>query len=86
MPEIVAKHGATHGVQWVDFDGDGALDLALTNNNSTGGHYLFRNRLSAERARRSIQVRVVDAHGRHTLADAPPKLELVGDQRPSQST
>ena len=33
MPEIVAKHGATHGVQWVDFNGDGALDLALANNN-----------------------------------------------------
>src|SRR5215217_4836122 len=68
MPEIVAKHGATHGVQWVDFDGDGALDLALANNNPGGGHYLFRNLLPRERARRSIQVQVVDAKGRHTRA------------------
>src|SRR5206468_1947886 len=58
MAEIVAKHGATHGVQWVDFDGNGALDLALANNNPTGGHYLFRNTLTPDRARRSIQVQV----------------------------
>jgi VCBS repeat protein len=81
MPEIIAKHGATHGVQWVDFDGDGALDLALTNNNPTGGHYLFRNRLSAERARRSIQVRVVDAHGCHTLAGSEVRVYTPGSRK-----
>ena len=81
MPDVVAKHGATHGVQWVDFDGDGALDLALTNNNPTGGHYLFRNRLPAERARRSIQVRVVDAHGRHTLAGSEVRVYGPGTRK-----
>ena len=63
-----ATHDATHGVQWVDFDGDGALDLALANNDPTGGHYLFRNLLPADRARQSLAVDVVDEHGRHTQA------------------
>ena len=58
--ELIAKHGATHGVQWVDFDGDGGVDLALANNNATGGHYLFRNKLPSVQKRRSIQVSVVD--------------------------
>jgi VCBS repeat protein/ASPIC/UnbV protein len=81
MPEIVAKHGATHGVQWVDFDGDGALDLALANNNPSGGHYLFRNRLPPERARRSLQVRVVDVHGRHTLAGSEVRVYAPGTRK-----
>jgi hypothetical protein len=81
MPGIIAKHGATHGVQWVDFDGDGALDLALTNNNPTGGHYLFRNILPPERARRSIQVRVVDARGRHMLAGSEVRVYAPGTRR-----
>jgi VCBS repeat protein len=78
MPEIVAKHGATHGVQWVDFDGDGALDLALANNNPNGGHYIFRNLLPADRARRSIQVQVVDANGRHTRAGSEVRVYAAG--------
>ena len=78
MPEIVAKHGATHGVQWVDFDGDGALDLALANNNPNGGHYLFRNVLAPERARRSIQVLVVDKNGHHTRAGSEVRIYAPG--------
>jgi hypothetical protein len=86
MPEIVAKHGATHGVQWVDFNGDGALDLALANNNPGGGHYLFRNLLPPDRARRSIQVQVVDKNGHHTRAGsevrvlAPGKRTVLGSR------
>jgi hypothetical protein len=78
MPELVAKHGATHGVQWIDFDGDGALDLSLANNNPGGGHYLFRNLLPRDRARRSIQVHVVDEHGRHTRAGSEVRVYAPG--------
>jgi penicillin G amidase len=78
MPELVATHGATHGVQWVDFDGDGALDLALANNNPKGGHYLFRNTLPPARARRSIQVMVVDERGRHTRAGSEVRVYAPG--------
>jgi ASPIC and UnbV len=78
MIELVAKHGATHGVQWVDFDGDGAIDLALANNNPGGGHYVFRNRLPPELARRSIQVQVVDTDGRHTRAGSEVRVFAPG--------
>jgi hypothetical protein len=78
MPEIVAKHGATHGVQWVDFDGDGVLDLALANNNPGGGHYLFRNLLARDRARRSIQVLVTDKNGHHTRAGSEVRVYAPG--------
>ncbi|MGH9140819.1 MAG: CRTAC1 family protein, partial [Vicinamibacterales bacterium] len=81
MVEILAKHGATHGVQWVDFNSDGALDLALTNNNPTGGHYLFRNTLPPNRARRSIQVQVLDAHGRHTRAGSEVRVYAPGTRK-----
>src|SRR5207248_1431599 len=80
MIELVAKHGATHGVQWADFDGDGALDLALANNNPNGGHYLFKNLLPRDRARRSIQVQVVDAHGRHTRAGSEVRVYAPGSR------
>jgi hypothetical protein len=78
MVELIAKHGATHGVQWVDFDRDGALDLALANNNPNGGHYLFRNTLPADRAQRSIQVDVVDPQGRHTRAGSEVRVYAAG--------
>lgn len=81
MVDVIRKHGATHGVQWVDFDGDGAIDLALANNNPTGGHYLFRNRLPPDRARRSIQVQVVDAHGRHTRAGSEVRVYAPGTRK-----
>jgi hypothetical protein len=78
MPELVNKHGATHGVVWVDYDGDGALDLSLANNNPNGGHYLFRNVMPPERARRSVQVMVVDERGRHTRAGAEVRVYAPG--------
>ena len=63
-PEVFRQRGATHGIQWVDFDRDGDLDFSLANNNPNGTHSLYRNLLPADRARQSVQVMVVDGGGR----------------------
>jgi hypothetical protein len=81
LPPLVHEHDASHGVQWVDFDGDGALDLALTNNDARGGHYLFRNRLPEPLARRALLVDVVDERGRHTQAGAEVRIYAAGTRR-----
>ena len=81
LPALIKEHDASHGVQWVDFDGDGALDLALANNDDKGGHYLFRNLLPASRARQSLAVDVVDARGRHTKPGAEVRVYAAGTRR-----
>jgi hypothetical protein len=81
LPRLVSEHDASHGVQWIDFDNDGALDLALTNNDPKGGHYLFRNLLPSAVARRSLSVDVVDARGRHTKPGAEVRVYAAGTRR-----
>jgi hypothetical protein len=81
LPALVKERDASHGVQWIDFDQDGALDLALTNNDPGGGHYLFRNLLAASRARQSLSVDVVDARGRHTKPGAEVRVYAAGTRR-----
>jgi hypothetical protein len=81
IPDLLLKHGATHGVQWVDFDGDGDLDLALANNNPTGAHPLYRNLLPPEVARRSVQVMVLDSRGRATRAGAEVRVYAAGTRK-----
>ncbi len=80
-PDIVAARGASHGVQWADFDRDGDLDLALANNNDAGAHPLYRNQLPEARARRSIQVLVVDNEGRHTRTGSEVRIFEAGTRR-----
>ena len=80
IPALVKSHDASHGVQWVDFDGDGALDLSLANNDPAGGHYLFRNLLPADRARRAFAIDVVDAAGRK-LPGAEVRVYAAGTRR-----
>ena len=72
------KNGATHGVQWADFDGDGALDLAIANNNPDGTHSLYRNVMPPKQARRSLQVMVLDHHGRATKAGSEVRIYAPG--------
>ena len=81
LPALVNEHDGSHGVQWVDFDNDGAVDLALTNNDPAGGHYLFRNLLPPAIARRSLAVDVVDARGRHTKPGAEVRVYAAGTRR-----
>ena len=64
-----------HGVQLVDFDNDGALDLTLTDGyTDKGGHFVFRNALPDEAKRRSLSVLVLDAKGHHTRFGAEVRL------------
>jgi hypothetical protein len=81
LPTIVSEHDGSHGVQWVDYDGDGALDLALTNNDPAGGHYLFRNLLAVGLAARSLAIDIVDRRGRRTRAGAEVRVFEAGTRR-----
>jgi hypothetical protein len=68
-----------HGVAWVDYDRDGALDLSVTRGYSpVGGHFLFRNLLPKAVARRSLQVTVLDAKGRFTQPGAEVRVYGAG--------
>jgi hypothetical protein len=80
LPDVILKHDATHGVQFVDFDADGRLDLALTNNDPAGGgHPLLRN-IAAPRGR-SLLVEVRDARGRRNQAGSEVRLFEAGTRR-----
>ncbi|MCC7178886.1 MAG: CRTAC1 family protein [Acidobacteria bacterium] len=64
-----------HGVQFVDFDNDGALDLTLTDGyGKDGGHFVFRNALADEVKQRGLSVLVLDANGHHTRFGAEVRL------------
>jgi hypothetical protein len=77
-PDLLRAHGATHGVQWADVDRDGALDLALANNNPAGANSVLRNLLPADQARRSLQVLVVDTRGHATRAGSEVRVYVAG--------
>jgi penicillin amidase len=77
-PSTLLKHDATHGVQWMDFDADGDLDLALADNGAMGGHFLFRNRLPAPRRERGLNVIVLDGRGRYTRAGSEVRAYKAG--------
>jgi hypothetical protein len=78
LPPEFLKRGATHGIQWADFNGDGALDLAMANNNPNGNLSLCRNVLPPARARRSVQVLVLDDRGRYTRAGSEVRIYARG--------
>ncbi len=80
-PDNLLALTASHGVQWADVDGDGALDLALAGSRAEASHPIMRNALPAAVARRSLQVRVVDANGRATLAGAEVRVYAAGTRR-----
>jgi penicillin G amidase len=78
LPENIANNDGSHGVQWLDTNGNGAVDLVLANNHAEGTHYLFRNLLPPDRARRSLQVLVQDSHGGLTRAGSEVRLYRAG--------
>jgi FG-GAP-like repeat/ASPIC and UnbV len=78
VPAIMVQHDGDHSVQWADFDQDGDLDLALTNSDPSGSHFLFRNELPQSDASRSIQVLVLDANGHYTRAGSEVRIYTAG--------
>ena len=77
---MILKHDATHGVQFVDFDRDGRLDLALTNNDPDGGgHPLLRN--TATMRGRSIAVEVTDPNARRSRAGSEVRAYRAGTRQ-----
>lgn len=66
---------ADHGVQFVDYDKDGGLDLSITDGyGPVGGHFLFRNTLPEADKARSLSVLVLDAKGHHTRFGSEVRL------------
>jgi hypothetical protein len=66
---------ADHGVQFVDYDNDGAIDLSLTDGyGPEGGHFVFRNDLAADAKKRSLSVLVLDAKGHQTRFGAEVRI------------
>ncbi len=78
---LLLKHDASHGVQWADFDQDGAIDLSFADNGPRGGHFLFRNLLPPDRARQSLQVLVLDDRGRYSKAGSEVRVFAAGTRR-----
>jgi ASPIC and UnbV len=68
-------NAADHASQFVDFDGDGGIDLSVTDGyGPKGGHFLFRNTSPADVKARSLSVIVLDAKGHHTRFGAEVRL------------
>lgn len=78
LPALKLPHGATHGIQWVDYDADGDLDFSLANNNPGGTHALYRNQLVADDTTGSVEVLVVDQSSRATRAGAEVRVYAAG--------
>lgn len=78
-PDAMLALGASHGLAWADFDGDGDVDLHLTNNNAEGQHPLYRNDLPPARAARSLAVVVLDNDGRWARAGATVTVARESD-------
>jgi hypothetical protein len=79
LPKDSPLNAGDHGVQWVDVDRDGGLDLSLTRGyTSAGGHFLFRNVLPDAIKQRSLSVLVLDAEGHQTRFGSEVRLRDAG--------
>ena len=64
-----------HGVQFVDYDNDGGIDLTLTDGyGPKGGHFVFRNALPEAVKKKSLSVLVLDSKGHFTRFGAEVRL------------
>ncbi len=75
LGENSTLNAGDHGVTWVDYNNDGAIDLSVARGyTERGDHYVFKNNLPAAKARQSLSVTVLDAKGRFTQAGAEVRL------------
>jgi hypothetical protein len=75
IDQVPVVNAGDHGVEWVDYNADGAIDLTLTDGYSpVGGHFVFRNDLPSAFAARSLSILVLDAKGHFTRAGAEVRL------------
>ena len=79
-PVNIKSLEADHGALWMDADGDGHVDLALTGTQPDGMHLLMRN-LLASREARALRVRVTDMRGRAVRAGAEIRVFAAGTRR-----
>ena len=77
-PEALLTLDADHGVQWVDFDADGDVDLSLTGATDSGMHHLLSNQMPQTLEARSILVQVTDGNGFRTRAGAEVRVYEAG--------
>jgi penicillin G amidase len=80
-PGYMLKHDSDHAAGWVDYDQDGALDLALASNAPNALFSLYHNKLSPEQAHHSLQVLVLDSKGHYTQAGAEVRLYVAGTRQ-----
>lgn len=75
LPLDHPMNAADHGVFWVDYDLDGALDLSLTDGyGPEGGHFVFRNTLDGETRARALNILVLNASGLGVVPGAEVRL------------
>lgn len=75
LPLANPINAGDHGVIWLDYDLDGALDLSLTDGyGPEGGHFVFRNELSGPVSSRALNVSVLNEAGLEVVPGAEIRL------------
>jgi len=73
-PEVIRENVGGYGAIWADFNADGCMDLALSSRN----HFIIRNLLPPEQAKRCLKVMVLDAQSRYTRPGSEIRIYTAG--------